>query len=222
MFLSFKLEEAETRYRTTEREVLAVVKCLAEVKYLVIGHKFPTMIYTDHEALETIMSVGTDAHGRIARWMDRLTEYDYIIHHRPSKTNIMGLADGMSRMPGRYSQTAVSEDSERMSMAVAVSHQGQQSRPSHPTLPAMQQSHAKYQGTKWYGLVTKFLLRPQLSQHLRSSNFPSSPTDFPYRCPLCPSSDRDPQPRSALAAWSRCPPAPDLSKMLIPFHPRQN
>ena len=32
MFLSFKLEEAETRYPTTEREALAVVRCLAEFK----------------------------------------------------------------------------------------------------------------------------------------------------------------------------------------------
>jgi hypothetical protein len=32
MFLSFKLEEAETRYHTTERESLAVVRGLTEVK----------------------------------------------------------------------------------------------------------------------------------------------------------------------------------------------
>ena len=35
------------------------------------------MIYTDHEALETILKVGIDVHGRIATWMDRLTENDY-------------------------------------------------------------------------------------------------------------------------------------------------
>ena len=70
-------EEAETRYHTTEREALAMVRCLAEVKCYVVGHKYPVMIYTDHMALESIMRSGTDAHGRIARWMDRLTEYDY-------------------------------------------------------------------------------------------------------------------------------------------------
>ena len=47
------------------------------------------------------------------------TEYDHVVHHRPSKANIMGLADGMSRMPGRYPQSAVSEDLERMNMALA-------------------------------------------------------------------------------------------------------
>ncbi len=29
-FMSFRLSDAETRYHTTEREVLAVVKCLEE------------------------------------------------------------------------------------------------------------------------------------------------------------------------------------------------
>ena len=46
------------------------------------------------------MQVGTDAHGRIARWMDRLTEYDHIVRHRPSKANITGLADGVLRSAG--------------------------------------------------------------------------------------------------------------------------
>ena len=59
MFMSFKLEEAETRYHTTEREALAVVRCLAEVKWSVMGHLYPTMPYTDHQALETTMRVGT-------------------------------------------------------------------------------------------------------------------------------------------------------------------
>ena len=88
--------------------------------------------------------------------MDRLTEYDYIVHHRPSKANIIGLADGMSRMPGKYTQSAVSEDSERMTMA-SVSFPV----PTKPPLPAlpMQQSHRKYRDAKWYGLITDFLLR---------------------------------------------------------------
>ena len=50
MFPSFKLEEAETRYHTTGREALAVVRCMAEVKCFVMGHKYPTV-------LESIMLV---------------------------------------------------------------------------------------------------------------------------------------------------------------------
>lgn len=120
MFMSFKLQDAETRYHTTEREALAVVRALAEVRWLVLGSPYPVKIYTDHEALDTIIAKGTDAHGRIARWMDRLTEYDYEVHHRPAKANIMGIADGLSRMPDLYSQNHVAEDEERMAMAVTL------------------------------------------------------------------------------------------------------
>ena len=56
MFMSFRLEDAETRYDTTEREALAVVRCLAEVRWLVTGSEYPTKLYTDHSALESIFT----------------------------------------------------------------------------------------------------------------------------------------------------------------------
>jgi len=37
--MSFKLEEAEIRYNTTEKEGLAIVRYLAKSKYFVIGYK---------------------------------------------------------------------------------------------------------------------------------------------------------------------------------------
>ena len=85
-----------------------------------IGYKYPTILYTDYKALELILRIGTDIYRRIARWMDRLTEYNYIVHHRPYKSNIMGLADGMSRMPGRYSQNVFIKDLDRLGMVAAA------------------------------------------------------------------------------------------------------
>ena len=67
IFISFRLEDAETRYDTTEREALAVVRCLAKVRWLVTGSKYLTKLYTDHSALENIFTQGSDAHGKIAR-----------------------------------------------------------------------------------------------------------------------------------------------------------
>ena len=66
----------------------------------------------------------------VHRSMDRLTEYDYIVKHRPCKSNIMRLADGMSRMPGLYSQYAVAEDEERMAMTTVL-------RPHHLTIATL-------------------------------------------------------------------------------------
>ena len=48
MFISFKLKEAETRYYTTEREALAVVRCMAEVKCFIMGHEYSIMLYTGY------------------------------------------------------------------------------------------------------------------------------------------------------------------------------
>lgn len=66
MFMSFRLEDAKTRYDTTEREALVVVRCLAEVRWLVTRSRYPTKLYTDHSALESIFTQGSDAHGRIS------------------------------------------------------------------------------------------------------------------------------------------------------------
>ena len=54
--------------------------------------------------------------------MDRLTEYDYEIHHRPCKVNIMRIADGISRLLAKYSQSATAIDLEGMVLAVAHLH----------------------------------------------------------------------------------------------------
>ena len=43
-----------------------------------------------------------------------------IIQHRPGKATVMGIADGMSRMPSKYSQVAKAEDAERMAMTANV------------------------------------------------------------------------------------------------------
>ena len=53
--------------------------------------------------------------------MDRLTEYDYEVQHRLCKTNIMRIADGMSRLLAKYSQSATAIDLERMVLVVAYS-----------------------------------------------------------------------------------------------------
>jgi hypothetical protein len=114
MFMSFRFKDAETRYSNSEREALAVVRGLAEVKWLVSGSPYPTMVYTDHEALKTLL-VGSenDAHGRIARWQERLGEYNFRLFHRKAEVHFIGIADGMSRLPTRWMQQSVAHDEER-------------------------------------------------------------------------------------------------------------
>ena len=83
MFLSFRLQDAETRYSNSERECFAIVKCLAEIRWMVVGSKHPVIVYTDHEALKPIFATGQTEKGRIATWLDRLGEFDIKLVHRP-------------------------------------------------------------------------------------------------------------------------------------------
>ena len=99
LFISRRLEPAETRYSNTEREALAIVRCLAEVKWLVHGSPYPVKVYTDHLALTTLLRQD-DAHGRLGKWQVKLSEYDLEYVHIPGSQN--NVADGLSRMPARY------------------------------------------------------------------------------------------------------------------------
>jgi len=58
IFISFRLTDAETRYVNSEREYLAVVRCLAEVRWMVIRNKLPVFIYSDYDALKGILNKG--------------------------------------------------------------------------------------------------------------------------------------------------------------------
>ena len=125
---------------------------------MVTRSEYPTKLYTDHSALESIFTQRSDAHGRIARWMDRLTEYDYEVYHRPCKANIMRIADGISRFPAKYSsQSATAIDLEKMLLAVAYPHLW---LPIFATQLAdvltPEPSHQAYQKSNWYGKIIYF------------------------------------------------------------------
>jgi RNase H-like domain found in reverse transcriptase len=67
MFIFFRLADIETQYRTIDREALAVVRCLAEVQWLVMGSPFLIKLYIDHQALESILSKGAEVSTQIVK-----------------------------------------------------------------------------------------------------------------------------------------------------------
>jgi len=95
MFISKPFTKPETRYSATEREALAVVRALEEVHWLILGSPFSTKVYTDHKTLIWLLQKD-DAHGRIARWQVRLSEFDVEYVHIPGSQNV--IADGLSRL----------------------------------------------------------------------------------------------------------------------------
>jgi hypothetical protein len=104
-FVSKSFTDLETRYHTTEREGLAVIRCLDEVRWLVMqAMDIPVMVYTDHKALLSILdgSLAKDSpnaarSARIDRWKLRLAEYNLKFQHIPGVEN--KIADGLSRLP---------------------------------------------------------------------------------------------------------------------------
>lgn len=81
IFMSFKLSGSETRFVTGERETSAVVRGLAECRWLVIESPFPVMVYNDHQNLLNTFSNDPEAKSRITIWLKRLRKYQIEVHH---------------------------------------------------------------------------------------------------------------------------------------------
>lgn len=91
-YASRTLNNAESRYTTTEKELLAIVWATKHFHQYLYGRKFT--IVTDHKPLVWLMNV-KDPNSRLVRWRLKLLEYDYEIIYKQGKNNTN--ADALSR-----------------------------------------------------------------------------------------------------------------------------
>jgi len=89
-FYSRKLNPAQTRYTTTERELLSIVETLKEFRNILLGQQL--VIHTDHENL-TYKNFNSD---RVMRWRLFLEEYSPELRYVKGEHNVV--ADALSRM----------------------------------------------------------------------------------------------------------------------------
>ena len=89
-FYSRKLNPAQTRYTTTERELLAIVETLKEFRTILLGQQI--RVYTDHKNL-TYKNFNTE---RVMRWRLILEEYGPELVYVRGETNVV--ADALSRL----------------------------------------------------------------------------------------------------------------------------
>jgi hypothetical protein len=89
-FYSRKLQPAQTRYTTTERELLSIVETLKEFTNILLGQKI--IVHTDHKNL-TCKNFNTE---RVMRWRLILEEYGPEIKYIKGPKNIV--ADALSRL----------------------------------------------------------------------------------------------------------------------------
>ena len=91
-YLSRVLNKHEVRYSTSERECLAVVWCIRQLRQYLIGMPFD--VFSDHKALIWLQNIN-DPEGRLARWSVFLQSYTFTIQY--VKGSLHGRADCMSR-----------------------------------------------------------------------------------------------------------------------------
>ena len=89
-FYTRKLNPAQTRYTTTERELLAIVETLKEFRNILLGQSIT--IYTDHKNL-CYKNFNTN---RVMRWRLLLEEYGPTIEYIKGERNVV--ADALSRL----------------------------------------------------------------------------------------------------------------------------
>lgn len=95
---SCKLSQTEQNYCTTWWKLLAVVEFISHFRQDLLGRSF--MIRTDHSSLPWLMRM-KEPEGQLARWLERLGEYNFEIIHRPGR--LRSNADSLSRRPSRQS-----------------------------------------------------------------------------------------------------------------------
>ena len=108
-FYSRKLNPAQTRYTTTERELLAIVETLKEFRNILLGHQI--IVYTDHKNL-TYKNFNTE---RVMRWRLIIEEYGPTLQYIKGNKNV--LADALSRLD---ISTDTIQTTEQMAQAVAL------------------------------------------------------------------------------------------------------
>jgi hypothetical protein len=94
-FYSKKLNAAQKRYTTTERELLSAIETSKEYKNILLGYHAPIIVFTDHKN-NTFNNL--NASGRVLRWLLLLEEYGVTFEYFPRKKQKNVVADTLSRL----------------------------------------------------------------------------------------------------------------------------
>ena len=93
-YFSRTLCAAEKNYSAQHLEALAVVTGITHFRYYLYGAPFQVRVLTDHRSLQ-FLRTQRNLSGRLARWQELISEYDYTISYLPGRENF--IADHLSR-----------------------------------------------------------------------------------------------------------------------------
>ena len=83
---SRRLSATEQNYCTTRRELLAAIEFTSHFRQYLLGRTFT--LRTDHSSLRWLTRF-KEPEGQLARWLEKLAEYDFQVVHRPGKHHQM-------------------------------------------------------------------------------------------------------------------------------------
>jgi hypothetical protein len=89
-----KLSRSQQNYAPTKGELWAIVHFCRYWRYLLQHHSVPFIIRTDHQSLQYMEGMEPPS-GMIMRWFDTLSNFNFLIEHRPGKKHAN--ADALSR-----------------------------------------------------------------------------------------------------------------------------
>ncbi|KAJ3514734.1 hypothetical protein NLJ89_g2201 [Agrocybe chaxingu] len=92
-FYSAKLDSAQQNYPTHEVEMLAGIETMLRHRDILQGVKFKWI--TDHKGLTHLLNQ-KNLSGRQARWLEKISSFDFEVVYVPGKENV--LADALSRL----------------------------------------------------------------------------------------------------------------------------
>ena len=112
-FMSKSFTKAEQRYCVTRKEMCALVTALKQYKHYLYGRRIE--VRTDNAAVSWMRNI-KEPEGQMARWLERLGNFDLHISHRPGKRHTN--ADSLSRKPctqcGRPDESSTDEVSDML------------------------------------------------------------------------------------------------------------
>ncbi|KAG7557039.1 Retrotransposon gag domain [Arabidopsis suecica] len=180
-YASRTMDDAQVRYATTEKELLAVVFAFEKFRSYLVGSK--VTVYTDHAALRHIYAK-KDTKPRLLRWILLLQEFDMEIVDKKGIEN--GVADHLSRM--RIEDEVPIDDSMPEEQLMAF----RQLNESSQTLKSLVQVCAMKDKLPWYADYVNYLVSgeepPNLSSNEKKKFFKDINHfywDEPYLYTLC-------------------------------------